>query len=84
MRGANVTVGRRGTHLNLGIPGTGLSYRTRLDQPAAFSRDGIVPVPRSVPGPLPSSPEGTPELEESVDTFITQDAANFAARIPTP
>jgi hypothetical protein len=31
MRGARVTFGQRGTFANLGIPGTGLSYRTRID-----------------------------------------------------
>ena len=34
VRGASVTVGRRGTHANVGAPGTGLSYRTRIDEPA--------------------------------------------------
>jgi hypothetical protein len=29
-RGASVTVGRGGAHANVGLPGTGLSYRTRL------------------------------------------------------
>ncbi|WP_052455737.1 DUF4236 domain-containing protein [Bhargavaea cecembensis] len=29
-RGASVTVGKRGTYANLGIPGTGLSYRTKV------------------------------------------------------
>ncbi|UNP89277.1 DUF4236 domain-containing protein [Aeromonas encheleia] len=36
-RGASVTVGSRGTYANLGLPGTGLSYRTRLDQAASQS-----------------------------------------------
>lgn len=31
VRGASVTVGSRGTYGNIGIPGTGLSYRTRID-----------------------------------------------------
>jgi Protein of unknown function (DUF4236) len=70
VRGASVTVGSRGTHLNLGIPGTGLSYRTRLDQPAAVPRERVSPVPRPAPGPLPWSPEATPEFEEPpVDGF---------------
>ena len=29
-RGASVSFGSRGTYANLGLPGTGLSYRTRL------------------------------------------------------
>jgi len=32
-RGASVTLGSRGTYANLGIPGSGLSYRTRLHVP---------------------------------------------------
>lgn len=34
-RGASVTVGRRGVYQNVGLPGTGLSYRRRLDAPGA-------------------------------------------------
>lgn len=33
-RGASVTVGKRGVYGNVGIPGTGLSYRERLDRPS--------------------------------------------------
>lgn len=33
-RGASVSFGSRGTFANLGLPGTGLSYRTRLDRAA--------------------------------------------------
>jgi hypothetical protein len=32
-RGASVTVGKRGFYGNVGLPGSGLSYRTRLDKP---------------------------------------------------
>lgn len=34
VRGASFTVGSRGTYSNVGIPGTGLSYRQRLDSPS--------------------------------------------------
>lgn len=37
-RGASVSFGKRGTYANLGLPGTGLSYRTRLDRAGATSR----------------------------------------------
>lgn len=37
-RGASVSFGSRGTYANLGLPGTGLSYRTRLDRAARFRR----------------------------------------------
>lgn len=39
VRGATVTVGPRGAYANVGLPGTGLSYRSRLDTP--------VPPPRA-------------------------------------
>lgn len=32
-RGASVTLGKNGVYGNVGIPGSGLSYRTRLDKP---------------------------------------------------
>ncbi|MCH8493581.1 MAG: DUF4236 domain-containing protein [Idiomarina sp.] len=38
IRGANITAGRRGVHGNMGAPGTGLSYRTRLDKAPAHQR----------------------------------------------
>jgi hypothetical protein len=31
-RGASVTVGPRGRYVNLGLPGTGISYRTKLPE----------------------------------------------------
>jgi len=34
-RGASVTVGKRGIFGNVGLPGTGLSYRERLDKPSS-------------------------------------------------
>ncbi len=30
--GASISFGKRGTHTNLGIPGTGISYRQRIDE----------------------------------------------------
>ncbi|WP_312664456.1 DUF4236 domain-containing protein, partial [Pantoea sp. CTOTU49201] len=37
-RGASVSFGKRGTFANLGLPGSGLSYRTRLVRASAASR----------------------------------------------
>jgi hypothetical protein len=31
VRGASVTVGKKGTYANVGVPGSGVSYRTRID-----------------------------------------------------
>jgi len=36
-RGASVNTGPRGTYANLGLPGSGLSYRQRVDGGAAVS-----------------------------------------------
>lgn len=38
VRGASVTAGRRGIYGNIGAPGTGMSYRTRLDKSKAHQR----------------------------------------------
>ncbi|WP_289465086.1 DUF4236 domain-containing protein, partial [Klebsiella pneumoniae] len=48
-RGASLYVGKRGTYANLGLPGTGLSYRTRIDQTSMGRQDNstqTVPVVR--------------------------------------
>lgn len=37
-RGLSMTMGRNGTFFNAGLPGTGLSYRQRLDEPRRGSR----------------------------------------------
>jgi hypothetical protein len=39
-RGATLNLGRRGAHANAGLPGTGLSYRERLDLPGSRSSGG--------------------------------------------
>lgn len=47
-RGASISVGSRGTYANIGLPGTGLSWRQRLDRPA----------PGSTQTRLPTGPSG--------------------------
>lgn len=47
-RGASINLGRSGVHANLGVPGTGISFRERLDQPVPRPR-----VPPAVPSPQP-------------------------------
>ncbi|MCF7984331.1 MAG: DUF4236 domain-containing protein [Thiohalocapsa sp.] len=37
-RGASITLGRHGTYANIGLPGSGVSYRTRLDTGRADTR----------------------------------------------
>lgn len=50
VRGANMTLGRHGLHGNVGLPGTGLSYRTKLAAGQARAKA------RS-PAPAPPPPE---------------------------
>ena len=44
-RGASVTIGKRGIYANTGIPGTGMSYRTRLDKKALGQAETLSKVP---------------------------------------
>jgi hypothetical protein len=54
VRGASVTLGPRGTYANVGLPGTGLSYRTRLDRPPRPSAPQRTPTIPLIPAsPLP-------------------------------
>lgn len=51
VRGANMTLGRHGLHGNVGLPGTGLSYRTKLAggrKPAVRAREAEVPAPETI------------------------------------
>lgn len=40
-RGASVSLGKRGTFANVGLPGSGLSYRTRLDGDGPQGRSSV-------------------------------------------
>jgi hypothetical protein len=53
VRGASVNLGSKDAYLNLGMPGSGLSYRTRLDQPAEVNR-GVEPTPAGWAAEAPS------------------------------
>jgi hypothetical protein len=64
-RGASVNVRSRGTYANVGLPGTGLSSRTRLDstghaqsRPAALTGQSTPADSRS--SAEPSTPRGRP------------------------
>ncbi len=59
-RGASVTVGPRGVHGNVGLPGTGLSYRTRLDAPPSRKVAGRREV-AAVSGPVSDTRSRAPE-----------------------
>ncbi|MDQ0256189.1 hypothetical protein J2S74_003607 [Evansella vedderi] len=71
-RGASVTVGRRGIHGNAGIPGTGLSYRTRLDKPTGRSRKSTTSTISSV---QPSAPH-----EDAIQVDWNDDVQDFTFR----
>lgn len=64
-RGASLNIGRRGVYGNVGLPGTGLSYRERLDRPSrsdgprgAPRRDG----PKDIRATLRLTDDGTLRL----------------------
>ncbi|WP_336970761.1 DUF4236 domain-containing protein [Sphingobium aromaticiconvertens] len=65
-RGASVTIGKQGVHGNVGIPGTGLSYRERLDKPSRTRVSDDRPQP---------SPK--PELPGRVVVKIVEDQTEF-------
>lgn len=53
-RGASVNVGKRGVYGNLGLPGTGISWRERLDKPSARRsqpQSGLSTAPQTPPPP---------------------------------
>ena len=57
VRGATMTLGPRGAYANVGIPGSGLSYRTRLDAPARTHSSAPRHVPSvAVPSLEPRAP----------------------------
>jgi Protein of unknown function (DUF4236)/Bacterial SH3 domain len=65
VRGAGVTIGPRGTYANVGLPGSGLSYRARLDRPAGRRRpsraeDPLAPGWVEQPGTEPRFPSHAP------------------------
>ncbi len=49
VRGASMTFGKRGTYTNVGVPGTGVSWRNRVDAP--HSQSSSVPATSEVVAP---------------------------------
>lgn len=45
-RGFSFTIGRDGTYANVGLPGTGLSYRTKLTGSPAAEKEATLPPPQ--------------------------------------
>ncbi|QDK35785.1 DUF4236 domain-containing protein [Sphingomonas sp. IC081] len=67
-RGASITMGKRGVYGNVGIPGTGLSYRERLDKPSRRSTS-------SRPPEAPTPPE--PQIPNGLVARIIDDQLVF-------
>jgi hypothetical protein len=68
-RGASVTMGKRGVYSNVGLPGTGLSYRERLDKPNRPER-------------APAS--GRPELPSRLVAILDNDEIRFTDQNELP
>ena len=72
VRGASLTVGKRGVHANVGAPGTGLSYRSRIDGPTGgrASSRAVDAVAGDMPAHLKLRDDGAVEvLDENGDTL---------------
>ena len=69
MRGASITAGRRGLYSNIGAPGTGLSFRSRLDGGHAAPSAGAAPVP----SPQPTSFNAVLRLKDDGEVAIESD-----------
>lgn len=71
-RGSTVTASRRGVYGNVGAPGTGMSYRTRLDKSRAHNRRAE----RQSGQQADAAPDGLPL------TFILQEDGKLRAEDP--
>lgn len=63
VRGATMTMGPRGTYANVGLPGSGLSYRTRISPPQGRR-------------PTPTAPPSMPSIEPA-NFFLGPDATQL-------
>ncbi|MBK1656531.1 DUF4236 domain-containing protein [Allochromatium vinosum] len=80
-RGASVSIGQRGIYGNLGLPGTGLSYRERLDRPtrpAASSRPSAGTLELELK--VSVTDEGQVEVRDSRGQLIAEDLRARALR----
>jgi hypothetical protein len=87
-RGASITFGRNGLFGNVGIPGTGLSYRTRLDGRWAAGTDSdepeaqveVIPITATIAadgGILLSDPDGAPLSVEAREKALGRNRATL-------
>lgn len=82
-RGASVTVGKRGIFGNVGLPGTGLSYRTRLDKPSLSSRSRPETPPTIADAPTQFTLRFLGEQVEYLDQDSRSYDVDTVARIKT-
>jgi hypothetical protein len=87
-RGASVTLGRNGLFGNVGLPGTGLSYRTRLDGRRGNAAEPDEPEPATEPIPITATigtdgrlmltdPDGAPLPEEAREAALWRNRATL-------
>ena len=79
---ASITAGRRGVYSNVGIPGMGLSSRTRLDSPKLVGPGGS----RARPGPMvetepaPQSVGIVLRLQDTGDVIVERENGSRCSR----
>ena len=78
VRGATVTLGPRGAYANVGLPGSGLSNRTRLDTPSHVRHPTPAP-PSTYPTKTPRTPIRTPGVTSIPDTEVEIKSADVGA-----
>jgi hypothetical protein len=66
-RGASISIGKRGVYGNIGLPGTGLSWRERLDQPNSRSSEDTDRLPTRI----------RPQVPETVTARLVNDEVQF-------
>lgn len=87
-RGASVTLGRNGLFGNVGLPGTGLSYRTRLDGRRGAAAESDEPEAPAVAIPITATieadgrliltdPDGAPLPEEAREAALWRNRATL-------
>src|SRR5436190_3161515 len=81
VRGASVTLGQRGVYGNVGLPGSGVSYRTRLDAPNRTRPSAPEPGAPAFTSPQPSpiGPMATPGTASLAGTEVEIKSADVAA-----
>jgi len=87
-RGASVTFGRNGLFGNVGLPGTGLSYRTRLDGPRGSAADPeepeapaeLIPITATIGadgGLVLTDPDGAPLSADAREAALWRNRATL-------